>query len=78
MRRNARTRGRLPRSRRGAGARRAKRVRRGALALALLAVAFFPVTGLASGQQAPACRGCRTPPVNAQRWTARLPGQWAV
>jgi hypothetical protein len=53
-------------------------VRRGVLALALLAVAFFPVTGLASGQQTPACQGCRTSPVNAQRWTAPLPGQWAV
>jgi hypothetical protein len=53
-------------------------VRRGVLTLALLAVAFFPVTGLASGQQTPACRGCRTPPVNAQRWTAQMPGQWTV
>jgi hypothetical protein len=71
-------RGLLPQTGRGAGTRRATRVRRGVLALALLAVAFFPATGLASGQQTPACRGCRTPPVNAQRWTAQLPGQWAV
>lgn len=48
------------------------------LALALLAVAFFPVTGLASEQQTPACRGCRPVPVDAQRWAARLPGQWAA
>jgi hypothetical protein len=53
-------------------------MRRGVLVAALLAVAFFPVQELASGQQTPACHGCRTPPVNAQRWTAPLPGQWAA
>lgn len=53
-------------------------MRRGVLAVVLLAVAFFPVPGAASGQQAPACHGCRTPPANAQRWVARLPGQWVA
>jgi hypothetical protein len=51
-------------------------LRRGVLAVVLLAVAFFPVPGAASGQQAPACHGCRTQPANAARWTSRLPGQW--
>ena len=48
------------------------------LAAALLAVAFFPVAGAASGPQAAACRGCRAQAVSAQRWTASLPGTWAV
>ena len=52
--------------------------RRGVLAVVLLAVAFFPVPGAASGQQPPACRGCRAQPVNAERWASRLPGQWAA
>src|SRR5215469_4656740 len=52
--------------------------RRGILAIVLLAVAFFPEPGAASGQQPPACRGCRAQPVNAERWTSRLPGQWAA
>jgi putative pyrroloquinoline-quinone binding quinoprotein len=51
--------------------------RRGVLAVVLLAVAFFPVPGAASGQ-ATACHGCRTQSANAQRWVARLPGQWAA
>jgi hypothetical protein len=50
--------------------------RRGVLAVVLLAVAFFPVPGPASGQPAPACRGCRAQPVNAERWASPLPGQW--
>jgi hypothetical protein len=53
-------------------------MRRGVLAVVLLAVVFVPVPGAASGQQAPACRGCRAQPVNAERWAAPLPGQWAV
>ncbi len=53
-------------------------VRRGVLAVALLAVAFFPANGSASGQQPQACRGCRPQPANAERWVTRLPGQWAV
>jgi hypothetical protein len=53
-------------------------LRRGVLAVVLLAVAFFPVPGAASGQQAPSCRGCRTQPANAERWTSRLPGEWMV
>jgi len=48
------------------------------LAAVLLAVVFFPVLGPASGQQAAACRGCRGQPGNAQRWTAKLAGTWAV
>jgi PQQ-like domain len=53
-------------------------MRRGVLAIVLLAVVFVPVPGAASGQQAPACRGCRAQPVNAERWATRLPGQWAT
>jgi hypothetical protein len=53
-------------------------VRRGVLAVVLLAVAFSPIPGAASGQQTPACRGCRTQPANAERWAAPLPGQWAA
>jgi hypothetical protein len=53
-------------------------IRRGVLAAVLLAVVFFPVPGAASGQQAPACRGCRAQPVNAERWASPLPGQWAA
>ena len=53
-------------------------VRRGVLAAALLAVVFFPVPGPATGQQAAACHGCRTPAASAQRWTAKLLGDWAV
>jgi hypothetical protein len=48
------------------------------LAAALLAVVFFPVAGPASLQQPTACRGCRVQPASAQRWTAQLPGTWAV
>jgi hypothetical protein len=53
-------------------------VSRGVLAAVLLAVVFFPVTGPASGQQPSACRGCRAQSASAERWTARLPGDWAV
>lgn len=52
--------------------------RRGVLAAALLAVAFIPGLGPASGQQAAACHGCRAQTASAQRWTARLSGSWAV
>jgi PQQ-like domain len=48
------------------------------LAAVLLAVVFFPVTGPASGQQPAACHGCRAQSASAQRWTAKLPGDWAV
>jgi hypothetical protein len=53
-------------------------LRRGVLAAVLLAVVFVPVPGAASGQQAPACRGCRAQPVDAERWASPLPGQWAA
>lgn len=53
-------------------------MRRGVLAVVLLAVVFVPVPGAASGQQAPACHGCRAQPVNAERWAVPLPGQWAA
>lgn len=47
------------------------------LAAVLLAVVFFPVIGPASGQQPAACHGCRAQPA-AQRWAAKLTGDWAV
>jgi hypothetical protein len=53
--------------------------RRVLLALVLLAVVFFPVSGLvASGQQQQAaCRGCSAAePAITQSWTAPLPGTW--
>jgi hypothetical protein len=79
MRRNRRAaRGSFSWTMRGTRTRRGNRIRRGVLVAALLAVAFFPERGLASGQQAPACHGCRALPVNAQRWTAPLPGRWAA
>ena len=53
-------------------------VRRGVLAVVLLAVAFSPIPGTASGQQTPACHGCRAEPANAERWAAALPGEWAA
>jgi PQQ-like domain len=53
-------------------------MRRGVLAVVLLAVAFVPIPGAASGQQTPACRGCRAQPVNAERWSSKLPGQWVA
>jgi hypothetical protein len=53
-------------------------VPRGVLVAVLLAVVFFPVTGPASGQQPAACHGCRAQSASAQRWTATLPGDWAV
>jgi hypothetical protein len=61
-----------------AGSRRLAWLRRGVLVAALLAVVFFPVSGTLSGQQPAACRGCRVQPASAQRWTAQLPGTWAV
>jgi len=66
------------RARRGRASWRPAWVRRGVLAAALLAVVFVPVPGAASGQQAAACHGCRAQPASAQRWTAGLPGTWAV
>ncbi|HET6192967.1 MAG TPA: hypothetical protein VFE59_38880, partial [Trebonia sp.] len=75
-------RARALRARRRAGARRGRVpagwVTRGVLAAVLLAVVFFPVTGPGSGQQPSACRGCRAQPASAERWTAKLPGDWAV
>jgi hypothetical protein len=53
-------------------------MRRGVLTAALLAVAFFPVPGLVSSQQAATCHGCRAQPVNAQRWVVPLQGQWVA
>jgi PQQ-like domain len=53
--------------------------RRVLLALVLLAVAFFPVSGLVpSDQPQPAvCHGCSAArPTVAQRWMAPLPGPW--
>jgi hypothetical protein len=53
--------------------------RRVLLALVLLAVVFFPVSGLVpSDQPQPtACHGCTAPqPAITQRWTAPLPGPW--
>lgn len=48
------------------------------LVAVLLAVIVIPLPSPASVQQAPACRGCHTSSANAQRWSVRLPGQWAV
>jgi PQQ-like domain len=53
-------------------------VSRGVLAAVLLAVVLFPVTGPSSGQQPAACHGCRAQSASAERWTAKLPGDWAV
>jgi PQQ-like domain len=53
-------------------------MRRGVLAVVLLALVFVPVPGTATGQPAPACGGCRAQPVNAERWSSELPGQWAT
>src|SRR5215469_13251225 len=55
----------------------AARMRRGVLAVVLLAVAFSPLPEVASGQQTPACHGCRDQAASAERWVAKLPGQWA-
>jgi hypothetical protein len=76
------------RGRRPAGPRRQRLLglrpaaaRRLLLALVLLAVVFFPASGLVpSDQPQPAvCRGCAAAqPVNAQRWTAPLDGAWLV
>jgi hypothetical protein len=52
--------------------------RRAVLAAVLLAVIFVPLPSPASVTQAPACRGCHAQPVNAERWAAALPGQWAA
>ena len=53
--------------------------RRVLLALVLLAVVFFPVSGLIPSDQPQqaACHGCSAAqPAIAQRWTAPLPGPW--
>ncbi|HEX6451988.1 MAG TPA: PQQ-binding-like beta-propeller repeat protein [Trebonia sp.] len=50
--------------------------RRCLLAAVLLAVIVVPLPSLASGQQ-PAARSAPSQG-NAERWTARLPGQWAA
>jgi len=53
--------------------------RRVLLAVVLLAVILFPVTGLVSGSQPQqaACRGCGGAlPAVAQRWAVPLPGTW--
>ncbi len=53
--------------------------RRVLLALVLLAVVFFPVSGLVPSDQPQqaACRGCAAvQPLVTQRWTAPLPGLW--
>lgn len=52
--------------------------RRGVLAVVLLAVAFSPLPEVASGQQTPACHGCRDQPASAERWVSTLPGQWTA
>jgi hypothetical protein len=81
-RRASASRARAHRVRRRAGGRRGRVpagwVSRGVLAAVLLAVVVFPVTGPASGQQPSACRGCRAQSASAERWTATLPGDWAV
>jgi PQQ-like domain len=71
---------RAARTARGARAasRRLAWLRRGVLAVALVAVVFFPVSVTSSGQQPAACRGCRVQPASAERWTAQLAGTWAV
>jgi hypothetical protein len=48
------------------------------LAVVLIAVAFFPVPGPASGQQPAACHGCRPQSANAERWVSPLPGTWVA
>jgi hypothetical protein len=53
--------------------------RRLVLALVLLAVVFFPVSGLVPSDQPlpPPCHGCgAAQPAITQRWTASLPGAW--
>jgi PQQ-like domain len=81
-RRASASRARAHRVRRRAGGRRGRVpagwVSRGVLAAVLLAVVFFPVIGPASGQQPAACHGCRAQSATAERWTARLSGDWAV
>ncbi|HWG00850.1 MAG TPA: PQQ-binding-like beta-propeller repeat protein [Trebonia sp.] len=52
--------------------------RRAVLAAVLLAVIFVPLPSPASVTPAPACRGCHAQPVDAERWAAALPGQWAA
>src|SRR6202167_6038734 len=53
-------------------------VPRGVLVLVLLAVIFVPLPSPASVTQVAACRGCHAAPVNAERWTVALPGEWAA
>jgi hypothetical protein len=54
--------------------------RRLLLALVLLAVLVFPVSGLATGSAPPpaACRGCHLAAGSAQRWAEPLPGDWVT
>lgn len=53
--------------------------RRLLLAAVLLAVAFYPLPGPASGQQElPACAGCHQQGASAERWAAPLPGAWTA
>jgi hypothetical protein len=75
----------MRRARRAAGPRqrllglRPAVARRVLLALVLLAVLFFPVSGLVPSDQPEqaACHGCRVAlPAVAQRWTTPLPGTW--
>jgi hypothetical protein len=64
--------------RRPAGRGRAAWPRRGVLAIVLLAVVFFPVSGPVSGQQPAACGGCRVQPASAERWVGKLSGAWTA
>lgn len=52
------------------------------LAVVLLAVALFPLPGLASDtpSRPPGCQGsgCRSQPVSALLWAVRLPGTWSA
>jgi hypothetical protein len=44
----------------------------------LLAVIVVPLPAPASSQPARSCTSCHAASVNAERWTARLPGHWTV
>jgi hypothetical protein len=53
--------------------------RRLLLAAVLLAVAFYPASSPAAGQQAPpGCAGCHQQSANAERWIAPLAGEWTA
>ncbi len=53
--------------------------RRLLLAAVLLAVAFYPLSGPAPGQQElPGCSGCHQQPASAERWAAPLSGTWTA